>query len=98
MTFNFDKLQPRQQETLGRIAINDDTCVAPATARALIRKGLIEEYRESVPFAGAMRMSIKRYRVPIAVHIAWCRWCAENAEPLEDIRKEIGHEPTASSK
>lgn len=83
MTFNFDKLPPRQQETLGRIAINDDTCVAPATAQALIRKGLIEEYREEKPFSGSVTISIKRYRVPIAVHIAWCRWCAEQPEEAE---------------
>ncbi len=69
-------LPTKQQDVLSRIAINEDGGHNRFTLAALERKGLIESYEE-VLFGGFLPLRIKRYRVPIPVHMAWCAWCAD---------------------
>jgi hypothetical protein len=71
------RLTERQRDTLGRIYMNDDTRVHPATASVLERKGLIESFDQVLP--GRFRVIVKRYQpASWAAHIAYCRWASEN--------------------
>jgi hypothetical protein len=74
-TYNFDRLTPRQEQVLGQIAIGIDGGHHPRTLEALERRGLIEGRDEVIPLLRG-RLTIRRYVMPIAAHIAWCEWCA----------------------
>jgi hypothetical protein len=67
---NFDKLNEKQQYVLGCIACNQDGGHHPATLRVLLRRGLIEAYDVI-----ERNFWTTRYRMPSAVHIAWCAYC-----------------------
>lgn len=73
---DFSKLTTAQLETLGRIAMNNDRFVNNRTADALVKRGLIESYKENL--GGRLPVVITRYRMPIDVHIQWCSWCDAN--------------------
>ena len=77
-------LSPSQRAVLDAIAINEDGGHHPATLRALERRGLIEAY--DVLLGGGTRMPIRvtRYRVPLAVHVAWAASCSEEVEQSLD--------------
>jgi hypothetical protein len=70
---NFENLTKSQLSVFEQICINDDAAHNQRTLDSLVRRGLIEEYdeRQDVIFV------IKRYRVPIPVHMAWCEWASE---------------------
>ncbi len=70
-------LTPKQQDTLSRIAIDDDNGVNPSIANVLIKKGLIEKFEEKNGM-----LTIYRYRVPLSVHIAWCEWCSKQFDEM----------------
>ncbi len=84
---DFGKLKPHWREVLGRIAINDDRFVNNRTADALVKRGLIESYKENL--GGRLPVVITRYRMPLDIHIQWCSWCAENFT-LEEMEAEDG--------
>lgn len=73
--YNFSALTKKQQHVLGMVSINLDGGHNRSTLDSLVKKGLIERYEEP-SMAGPFKMSIHRYRVPLAVHMAWCYWCA----------------------
>lgn len=80
----FRNLGEYQTKVFESIAIGQDGGHHPRTLEALERKGLIEKYEQSIRGVGdtvvdRIPMVIYRYRVPIYIHIEWCRWCAENA-------------------
>jgi hypothetical protein len=68
----FRDLPKAQSFVFEQIAINNDAGHHPATLKALMKKGLIEETRER---QGAF--SIFRYHVPIPIHMEWCNWCSK---------------------
>lgn len=67
-------------EVFEQIAIGDDLAGHhPRILETLVSRGLIERRAEQVPgpFRGTT-MSVNRYDVPLAVHMALCSWCNEN--------------------
>ena len=74
--FDFDGLTPAQQELLtfqgwapGPGARKQPR---PAVAQELVRRGLATV--RQVQIGAAL---VPAYDVPIAVHAAWCSWCAQ---------------------
>lgn len=72
----FNDLTTKQQETLGLIAINQDHGLNTSVVASLERRGLIATRLEQLP--GWPAVTVKRYHLPISIHIAWCEWCSEN--------------------
>jgi hypothetical protein len=69
----FEKLTKKQTEVLREIATGNDASHHPATLKSLVEKGYISEYRQKFGDLGGY---IRRYAVPVGVHIRWCEWCA----------------------
>ena len=67
----------RQREVFEQIGIGQDAGHHPATLAALERKGLIASKTE-IDRQGYPPVTIKRYHVPLLLHMQWCAWCAEN--------------------
>ncbi len=83
MSFDFNTLTKKQQDVLGYIAINQDEGHDPKTTAALEELGLIEGYEEEIFGKGdspidRMPMVVRRFAVPLPIHMAWCFWCSEN--------------------
>lgn len=76
------RLTRRQQEVLSAVAIGQDGGHARPTLKRLLELGLIEEYEEPVP--GWPPMNIRRYDVPLFVHIAWAEWGSEQPDVADD--------------
>lgn len=72
----FMELTAAQEKVFEQIAIGNDKSHNQRTLNALERKELIVSHREWLP--GLPPCCIKRYEVPIDVHIAWCTWCEEH--------------------
>lgn len=83
-----DTLNEHQRNVLGLIAINQDGGHHPATLTVLENLGLIEQYNDEFLLSRFGIMKIKRYLVPLPVHIAWCSWCKENCPEGEDFDGE----------
>lgn len=63
-----------------RIAVSAPPFAAKATIKALIDRSLIERGEDR--YLGNDRfgaITIPSYSVPIAIHMQWCAWCAEQA-------------------
>lgn len=75
----------RQRDVFELIAIGQDARHHPATLAALERKRLIVAETET-DRQGWPPVTIKRYHVPLALHIQWCAWCSENIgdDPVEE--------------
>ena len=77
-------LSPRQRDVLGAIAINFDGGHHPRTLAVLEAKGLIVGEvgtlppRPGDPAWTAVR--VRRYYVPLPIHVVWCAWCAEQPD------------------
>ncbi|MHC4510751.1 MAG: hypothetical protein ACYTAO_17650 [Planctomycetota bacterium] len=86
---DIDALSESQRDVLGQIAMNQDGGHNPRTLKSLLKRGLIE-----VALAWDRRfwpaVQIRRYSVPVHVHVAWCAWCTENCPMGSD-------EPTGDS-
>lgn len=74
MSEQFTKLTKRQLEVFERIATNQDEGHPLKTLESLHKKGLIE-WRDEI-WKDKIPVVVKRYFVPMHVHIAWCQWCA----------------------
>jgi hypothetical protein len=48
---------------------------SPASVAKLVERGLVE-----VIVVGAGGLSVTSYHVPLDVHMAWCRYCADRIE------------------
>jgi len=68
----FSKLSKTQLSVFEQICINNDAGHSQQTLRSLIRLGLIVEYHQRDGL-----FAIKRYRVPILVHMEWCQWASD---------------------
>ena len=74
-----DHLTPKQRDVLGQIFMNQDSGHHPKTLAVLMKKGLIEETAQEMPFIGRLKMTVKRYHpASMAVHMAWCDWCSDH--------------------
>jgi len=73
------QLTKAQLRAFELIAINLDFGVHPKTAAALLKHGLIETCKETLP-SWPTPVTITRYFLPVPVHLTWCLLCAEQAE------------------
>ena len=69
----------RQRRVFEQIAIAQDVGHHPATLAVLERKGLITSKTENGR-QGSLPVTIKRYHVPLPLHMQWCAWCSENVD------------------
>ncbi|MEM1344785.1 MAG: hypothetical protein AAGI34_09430 [Pseudomonadota bacterium] len=58
---------------------NSSPIMAKTTQDALLRKGLIVELSPLV-LPGVIPVTIRRFEVPVPIHMQWCEWCAERGE------------------
>ena len=82
-TFNFHKLTRKQLDVFEQVAIGNDAAHNLRMLDSLVNKGLIERYEEKgfEKVGGAFFPAVTyRYRVPIAIHAAWCAWCAAHVD------------------
>ena len=70
-------LKPGQRAVFDQICVGNDGGHHPRTLDLLFRKGLVEWYDEDL--GGRPPMTVKRYVVPIPIHMAWCEVCSEDA-------------------
>ena len=79
-------LTKRQLEVLSCIAFGGESGMHhPATLKVLEDKGLVVAHEVKVYGKGnsvidRIPMTIKRYDMPIAEHIEFCRWCDEQCD------------------
>ena len=78
---NFEGLNNKQQQVFSMIAINQDGGHHPKVVSSLLRNGFVEATEEIVGFPP---VAVKRYFVPIPVHIRWCEWCSEHCAGEEE--------------
>ena len=71
-------MSKRQREVFENIAVGLDKGIHPATAAALMSRGLIQRKFEVVGRDAFGPIEIPRYWVPPPIHHQWCEWCAEN--------------------
>lgn len=74
--FDFGALTPAQQRAAGNVAINLDGGESPRVLARLVELGVVESYPENR--GGHPPLTVTRYRMPLAVHLAWCEWCSAN--------------------
>ncbi len=81
-------LTVKQKNVMGMVAMNRDGGHHPKTLAVLVERGLIDEYDERLGGRGErFPITIKRYEMPIHVHIPFCRWCSTNF-PMPKPRKQ----------
>lgn len=79
----FKGLTEAQQRVFEQIATGNDAGHNSRTLAALVKKGMIEEEKQSGgTYRGKTIFWITRYFVPLPVQLLWCAWCAE--QPDED--------------
>lgn len=71
----FTELTKRQLGVFEQIATNNDSGHPQKTLDSLERRGYISSEMEQL--SGFPPVQIRRYYVPIPVHIEWCQWCAK---------------------
>lgn len=76
---DMDALTEAQRNVLGLIAIGQDGGHNPRTLAVLERLGLIvgHDGQVSTPLGP---MQVRRWDVPVAVHIQWCEWCSTQVD------------------
>ena len=73
------RLSDAQFNALSQIYMGNDSFLHPSTAKALVKKGLVERYETSG--IGWPPLIIYRYREScVAAHIAWAEVCSEQEE------------------
>jgi hypothetical protein len=75
---DFDALTPAQQKAAGLVAINRDLDANPRVLARLAELGAVKCYEENQ--GGHPPLIVKRYLMPLPVHIAWCEWCSRQHE------------------
>ena len=74
MNVDFDALTPAQQRVAGNVAINQDLGENPRVLERLEEIGVLTSYEENQ--GGHPPLMVKRYAMPVSVHMAWCEWCS----------------------
>lgn len=78
INIDFTKLTPQQLRVFEQVAIGYPYGHPVRTLESLEKKGYLRSHLEQL--RGYPPVAVTRYSVPIPVHIAWCRWCAEVIE------------------
>lgn len=78
MPFDFAALTPAQQRAAGNVAINQDLGENPRVLAALETLGVLTSYEENQ--GGNPPLVVKRYAMPVRVHLAWCDWCSRTVQ------------------
>lgn len=83
MTFVSKHLEPMsvaQHVAFEQVAIGNDRHIRARTAAALVRKGYIVECKRIATRASWTqgKVTLKRYEVPVFVHMEWCDWCSRH--------------------
>jgi hypothetical protein len=70
---------PAQRRILDEIGCgNHSPVMAKATCDKLLRDGLVVELSpDERPFIGAITFQIRRFEMPIPVHMQWCQFQSE---------------------
>jgi hypothetical protein len=73
---------PAQRRVLDQIGCgNHSPYMANITREKLLRDGLIVELSPlSVPFMGAIRMTVRQFEMPTNIHIQWCEAMSDECE------------------
>lgn len=74
---NFRGLSDKQAEVLGQMCIGNDEGHSPRTLKSLEAKGLLVGYdhfriAHNWDTGVGVPVKVRRYQVPIQVHIEWC--------------------------
>ena len=72
---NFRNLTNAQSDVFEQIAVGNDGGHNPKVLDRLEKMGLL--ISKSQILSGYPPVMIKRYEVPIDIHIEWCQWCSE---------------------
>lgn len=81
MNVDFDALTPAQQRVAGNVAINQDLGESPRVLERLEELGVLTSYEENQ--GGQPPLMVKRYAMPVGVHMAWCAWCSRTVEEAQ---------------
>ena len=81
----FDRLSPRQLAVFEQIATGHGVGHPQRTLDSLERLNLVTSANFNV--GGRPPVIVKRYIVPLPVHMAWCEWCAEQPDEEEEVTK-----------
>lgn len=87
----FDALTVAQRDVMGQLAIDNAAALKnKPVVRQLVDLGLIATWTEDKPLPGTPVVTVKldRFAMPLAVHVAWCAWCAEHLTPEESAEVE----------
>jgi len=79
-TFDFAKLTKPQLDVLGKISIGFDEGHNQKTLAVLEKLGMIVGEDQEILGLGSSPLDriplvVRRFQMPIHVHIAWCSWC-----------------------
>lgn len=73
---------PAQRRVLDQIGCgNYSPIMAKATRDALLKAGLIEAMGARI-LPGRFPVHIQEFQMPLAIHMAWCLSCEDEAEPI----------------
>jgi hypothetical protein len=90
MSKRFRGLPKKQEDALAQIAIlSDGTDFTRSVVKALEEKGLIvgvdeATYGPSSAPIDRIPIMVRRYHVPLPIHMEWCQWCSDHIE--EDVK------------
>lgn len=73
-------LTPAQRRAYDRICCGDDSRIARQTGEALVRKGLVRSFVETIGRDGFGAIKVYRYDFNIAPHIVWCEMMSREYE------------------
>lgn len=74
----FADLTKRQREVFEQIATGNDSGHPQRTLDSLAARGYITWEHETLP--GHPPVTIRRYHVPIPIHMEWYAWCAKRVK------------------
>ena len=72
---NFRNLTNTQSDVFEQIAVGNDGGHNPKVLDRLEKMGLL--ISKSQILSKCPPVMIKRYEIPIDIHIEWCQWCSE---------------------
>jgi hypothetical protein len=78
---DFEALTPAQQQAASLVAINRDFDANPRVLARLVELGVIESHDENL--GGHPPLVVKRYTMPVRIHMEWCAWCSKTEGATE---------------
>lgn len=80
MTYPIPGLNKRQREVFESIATGGEGPYHPKTLAKLLAVGAIVERQRTIGRDAFGLVVVSNYSVPLPLHYAWCRWCADEQE------------------